>query len=86
MAADHARILAELTDIARSVFDEPGLELTLGTTCDDVPMWDSMNHIALVVEAECRFDIQFLTAEVEDVASVGELMRMIQAKVARMHP
>ncbi len=42
-----------------------------------------MNHIALVVEAECRFDIQFQTAEIEELTSVRDLVRMIQAKRAQ---
>ena len=82
---DHAAILAEVSDIARSVFADPALELTLATTSDDVPCWDSMNHITLVVEVECRFDIQFQTAEIEELKSIGELVRAIHAKLASVH-
>jgi acyl carrier protein len=82
MFADQRSVLAEVTDILRSVFDDPALEVTLETTADDVPCWDSMNHITIVVEAECRFDIQFQTAEIEDLKSVAELVRMIQTKRA----
>jgi acyl carrier protein len=80
-----AHILAELTDIARAVFEDPFLELTLATTSDDVPLWDSMNHITLVVEIEGRFGIQFQTAEIEELKSVGELVQAIQAKLAVVH-
>jgi acyl carrier protein len=83
-AAEQAAILEAVADIFRSVFEDPALELTLDTTQDDVPCWDSMNHITLVVEAECRFDIQFLTAEIEDLRSVGAMVRQIQAKRALM--
>ena len=83
-AAEQAAILAAVTDIFRIVFEDPTLELTLDTTPDDLPRWDSMNHITLVVEAECRFGIQFQTAEVGDLRSVGELVRQIQAKHALM--
>jgi acyl carrier protein len=82
MFADQRSVLAEVTDILRSVFDDPALEVTLQTTADDVPCWDSLNHITIVVEAECRFDIQFQTAEIEDLKSVAELVRMIQSKRA----
>jgi acyl carrier protein len=75
-------ILAEVADIARLVFDEPALELTLDTTSDDIPRWDSMNHITLVVECECRFDIRFASMEVEELRSVGELVRLIEEKLA----
>ena len=77
-------ILAGITDIARQVFEDPALELTPDTTSDDVPRWDSMNHITLIVECECRFDIQFETMEIEELRSVDELVRLIQEKLERV--
>jgi acyl carrier protein len=74
-------ILAEITDIARLVFENPSLELTLQTSSDDIPKWDSLSHIALVVEAECRFDIRFRSNEIEELKNVGELVRLVQAKL-----
>jgi acyl carrier protein len=82
---ERAAILAGLTDIFRLVLADPAVELTLGTTSDDLPCWDSMNHIAIVVEAECRFDIQFQVAEIEDLTSVGELVQLIATKRATVH-
>jgi acyl carrier protein len=84
-AIDQVAILVELTDIFRSVLGDPCLELSLATTSDDLPGWDSLSHITLVVEAECRFDIEFRTAEIEELTSVSELVRMIQAKLAVVH-
>jgi acyl carrier protein len=81
-AADRTAILAALTDIFRSVFEDAELELTMETTSDDLPCWDSMNHIAIVVEAEYRFDIQFQTVEIEDLTRVSDLVRLIETKRA----
>jgi acyl carrier protein len=80
-----AAILVEVTDIVRSVLRDPSIEVSTETTGDDLPDWDSMNHIAVVVEAECRFDIQFDAREVEELTSVGELVRMIHGKLAQVH-
>jgi acyl carrier protein len=80
-----AEILAELNDIFRSAFADPSVELTLATTSDDLPGWDSMNHIAIVVEAECRFDIEFQVAEIEDITSIGELVELIASKRVTAH-
>jgi acyl carrier protein len=85
LAADRLEILSVLTDIFRSVFEDPDLELTLETTSDDLPGWDSMNHITIVVEAEYRFDIQFRTAEIEDLTRISELVRLIETKRAVAH-
>ena len=39
-----------------------------------------MTHIALIVEAECRFGVQFRTGEIEDLHNVGDLVRHIRMK------
>ena len=78
--ASDGSVLAELTDIFRAVLDQPDLELTPAATADDVAGWDSMAHITLIVEIECRFGVHFNTAEIESLHDVGELTRAIQAK------
>lgn len=75
-----SRLLGELTDIFRLVLDEPELTLTEETTANDVPGWDSMTHIALLVEAECRFGITFQTAELDALQRIGDLVRLIETK------
>jgi acyl carrier protein len=77
-------VLAGVTEIFRSVFNDPGLELSARSTADEIPGWDSMAHITLIVEAECRFGIQFQTAEIESLYSIGELVRAIEAKRAAL--
>ena len=73
-------VLAQLTDIFRDLLRDPDLELSEHSTPDDVPGWDSMTHIALIVEVECRFGVQFRTGEIEDLHNVGELVRHIRMK------
>jgi acyl carrier protein len=84
-ASERTAILAVLSEIFRSVLDDPDIEVTMETTCDDLPCWDPMNHITIVVEAEYRFDIQFRTAEIEDLTRVSELVRLIETKRAVAH-
>ena len=77
-----APVLAELADIFRAVLRDPDLELSKQSSPDDIPGWDSMTHIAIVVEAECRFGVQFHTGEIEDLRNVGALIRHIRMKQA----
>ena len=78
-------ILAMVARMARSAFRDPLLELTSETTSDDVPDWDSMNHIALVVEIEVYFDIRFAMVEIEELKSLGELVQAIENKLSPVH-
>jgi acyl carrier protein len=73
-------VLAEVTDIVRQVLEDRTIELAPETVMDDMGGWDSMNHIAILVEAECRFDVVFDLAEVDAMPTVGHLVRLIQAK------
>ena len=58
------------------------LELTPTTRFDDMTGWDSMDLITVVVEVECRFDLQFELPEIDRLTTVGDLLRMIEAKQA----
>jgi len=73
-------VMAEVTDIFRTVLNQPDLELTPRSTADDIHGWDSMTQVILLVEAECRFGIEFQPIEVEALQSVGEMVRAIEAK------
>ena len=74
--------LSEISSIVRDVLHDKYLELATTTCFDDLPDWDSMDLVTVVVEIECRFDVQFELMEIERVATVGDLLHMIVAKQA----
>jgi acyl carrier protein len=76
--------LADLTEMFREIFDDPTLTLTLETTAADVPDWNSLNHITIIVEAERRFGVKFQTAEVEELKDVGDFVKLILSKRAKV--
>lgn len=72
--------LARLTDLFRDMFGDDTLILTPETTAADVPGWDSMAHIGLMVEAERRFGVTFQTVEMEELTNAGEFAALIARK------
>jgi acyl carrier protein len=74
-------IQLRLTDIFQSVFDDPDLRLTPAMTAKDVPDWDSLSHITLIVAIEREFRIRFTTAEVAGLMNVGDLADRIRKKL-----
>lgn len=70
-------ILKKITEIARDVFDNDGVELTEATTAADVEEWDSLSHLSLVSDVEDEFGITFTLAEVSGSKNVGELVDAI---------
>ena len=77
-----AAALPEITAILREVLRDHSCEVTAATRFDDLPSWDSMDLVAVVVEAECRFNVQFELFEIDRLGTVGDLLRMIAAKQA----
>jgi acyl carrier protein len=72
---------AGLTDIFHDLFADETIVLTPGTTAADVHGWDSIKHISLIVAVEDRFGIKWKTSEIDGLKNVGDLQRMIRAKL-----
>jgi len=78
---DEAAILERLSKTAGEHFNIPRLQLTSETVAADVPGWDSLAHIQLLMEVENAFNIRFKSSEVSSFANVGQLVDRIKIKL-----
>jgi acyl carrier protein len=78
---ERTEILEQLTGIFREVPDDESLTLTPELTAEDVPQWDSFNHINIVVGTEMQFGIKFRIDELEQLRNVGEFVKLIDRKL-----
>lgn len=74
--------LQELTAAVREVLHDTTIELAPEQRFDDLVGSDSMDIVSIVVEAECRFGVLFDPSEIEDLVTVGDLLRRIAQKRA----
>lgn len=74
-------ILKEVNSIFIKVFDDKSIVLKDDTTTDDVPAWDSLNHIQMITAIEKHFKIRFKLNELLNFANVGDLCKAISAKL-----
>jgi acyl carrier protein len=74
--------LSEVRDIIRDILHDGEIDLSPETRFDDLSNWDSMDLVAVVVEAECRYSLQFELPEIDRLVTIGDLVRMIGAKQA----
>jgi acyl carrier protein len=74
--------IADLRAIVRDVMRDADVEISTGTRFEDLPNWDSMHLIGVVVEAECRFGLRFEPEEIESLHTAADLLRAIRAKQA----
>jgi acyl carrier protein len=75
-------VAARLARVFREVFDDDELEIRDETTARDIPDWDSLTHVTLVVRAEAAFGVRFTSAEVSGLTCVGDLRRLLESKLA----
>jgi acyl carrier protein len=75
--------LATLTCILRDLLGDDSIELTMRTTRDDVPGWDSFNYVNFIVAVEAEYKVKFRIAEIESFADAGAIVKAISAERAR---
>lgn len=75
-------IIDTLNDIFRRVLDDPSISLSMATTADDVPGWDSMTQITLAVEIEQTLHVKFKNSEMEEMRDIGDLVALVRTHLA----
>ena len=71
-----------LTEIFRTLFNNPELNLDDELVATDVPGWDSFNHINLVINIEEEFEVKFRNDEVSKMQNVGDLKKILAIKIS----
>ena len=73
---NQTEVIARLQTIFDDLFLEP-VVLTPAIGAKDVPEWDSLMHISLMVAVEKAFAVRFRVGEVETTKNVGEFADLI---------
>ncbi len=75
-----ADLIEEVAKVVREVLGQPELALTATTLPEEVPAWDSLAHIQLVLALGRHFGVKFTTAEVLGWSDVGSIAECIAGK------
>lgn len=73
-------ILLKISEIAGEILVRPGLVLTDATTARDVPGWDSLTHVQIVIGVERAFGIRLSAMEVAQLENAGSLVDAVIAR------
>ena len=79
---ENNEIVSRLTPIFRDVFNDDALVVSEGMTAADVPTWDSLSNINMIVAVEKAFGVKFSIKDVRNLKNVGELLELIKRKAA----
>lgn len=72
--------ISQVNEIFIDVLENEDIKISAETTADDVPEWDSLNHIQLVVSIEKHFSLRFTSSEIQSFKNVGEMCEAIVKK------
>jgi acyl carrier protein len=79
---DKDAIVSRLTPIFRDVFNDDALVVSEGMTAANVPSWDSLSNINMIIAVEKAFGVKFSIKDVRSLKNVGELLELIKRKQA----
>ena len=79
---EKSAMVSRLTPIFRDVFDNDALMVSEGMTAADVPTWDSLSNINMIIAVEKAFGVKFSIKDVRNLKNVGELLELIKRKAA----
>lgn len=74
-------VFRRMTEVMRSVFEEPDLAVSAATTARDIEAWDSLRNVELMVALQSEFGIRFTTGEMTALKNAGELAAAIVRKL-----
>jgi len=75
-------ILEEIIPLMHDLFDEYDGPITRETTARDIPQWDSLAHVQLIVMIEQELGVRFTTTEIQGFTSLGDVIDLVSRKRA----
>jgi acyl carrier protein len=76
-------ILGEVQKVFRDVFDGPKIEITRDSNADNVPDWDSLAHINLLMAIQKKFKVKFTLTDMQHLKNVGDLVDLLERKLEK---
>ena len=76
-----SEIYQKLNAIFRDVFGDDTLVVGPALTAKDVPGWDSLRNIRLLLTVEKAYGVRFSASEIGKLQNVGDLVHLVQAKL-----
>lgn len=81
MKAEASEIYPRLTEILRDVFGDGSLVAASTMTAKDVPGWDSLRNIRLMLTIEKAYGVRFSASEIGKLKNIGDLVHLVQTKL-----
>jgi acyl carrier protein len=71
----------KLKKVILDVLELDDFDIKDETTADQVPGWDSLNHINVILAVEKEYNLKFKGIEILKIKNIGELQQLIDSKL-----
>jgi acyl carrier protein len=76
-------ISKELKEVILKQLNLDDYDLQDETTAPEVPGWDSLSHINIVLATEEQFNVKFKSYELLRLKCVGDLQKLVDSKLQK---
>jgi len=76
-------ISQELKKVILTQLDLDDFDLQDDTVAPQVPGWDSLNHVNIILAVEKHFNVKFKSYEVLRLKNVGDLQNLVNLKTGK---
>lgn len=74
-------ITAELKRVILSALKLDDWDIKDDTIASQVPGWDSLNHVNVILAVEQHFRVRFKPVEILKLKDIGDLQRLVTSKL-----
>jgi len=67
--------------MASDIFGVPADKITPTSTPETIETWDSIQHLNLVLALEEKFGVQLSPEEIEQMKSIGDVIKLVEGKL-----
>ena len=71
----------QIRTMASDIFGVPADKITPASTPETIETWDSIQHLNLVLALEEKFDLQLSPEEIEQMKSIGDVIKLVEGKL-----
>ena len=71
----------QIRTMASDIFGVTADKITPTSTPETIETWDSIQHLNLVLALEEKFELQLSPEEIEQMKSIGDVIKLVEGKL-----
>jgi acyl carrier protein len=74
-------VFDQIRTLASDLFATPPDQISSSSSPETVETWDSVQHLNLVLAVEEKFHLQLSPEEIEEMKTIGDVVKLVEGKL-----